>query len=347
MSIKTHRKIFLILTLFYLIFLAAITAMNRFGPDRFWFGALNLYLPQALWGTPAILLFFYSLKVARKWFWAPLLCMIWVSGPIMGLCWSPDPLPVPAGTLSLRVMTCNAKYGKHDISLLIDDIDLNRPDVVLLQDAGGSLDGPLGNYFRKWNVRFFGQYVIASRYPLGEVDVRWIPIPGERHSCLRCQLMMGNTKITLYNVHFKTPREGLNAFRTTRRKPWYLPQAIQQLENNVAARVLQAQSISNFLRQEQGPVIVAGDLNSPDPSRACATLRKAGLHDAFAEGGRGYGYSYGHLLLRHRLPWFRVSWMRIDHILLSESLRTIRCWTGTGKASDHRPVIADLILKQP
>jgi endonuclease/exonuclease/phosphatase family metal-dependent hydrolase len=145
----------------------------------------------------------------------------------------------------------------------------------------------------------------------------------------------------------ETPRESLNAFRTARYRPWYLPQAIIRLQNNVEDRLTQANSILDYVRQEHGPVIVAGDLNSPDSSLVCATLREAGLHDAFAEGGRGYGYTYGHFLLRHRLPWFRLSWMRIDHLMVSPQLKARRCWTGTGKASDHRPVIADLILKSP
>jgi endonuclease/exonuclease/phosphatase (EEP) superfamily protein YafD len=124
-----------------------------------------------------------------------------------------------------------------------------------------------------------------------------------------------------------------------------LPQAIQLLENNVEARVTQVQALQGYIRQEQGPVIVAGDLNSPDASQVCATLRGVGLHDAFAEGGKGYGYTYGHFLLQHRLPALNVSWIRIDHFMMSSQFQARHCWTGTGDASDHRPVIADLVLR--
>ncbi len=347
MTTGLKRRLLLLLIFSYGAILAAITALNRFGADRWWFGALDLYLPQAMWLVPAVLLTFYSLRVARHWLWMPGLCALWVLGPIMGFCWSPQAPPEPADTLSVRIMTCNAKYGKHDIAALIGDIARYGPDVVLLQDAGGSLSSPLGDCFRKWNVRSFGQYVIASRLPLSEAEVRWIAFPGEKQTCLRCRLHIGATAITIYNVHFQSPREGLNAFRTARKRPWYLPEAIQQLENNAEARLAQARAIREFVRQEQGPVIVAGDLNSPDPSQVCLTLRDAGLHDAFAEGGRGYGYTYGHFLLQHRLPWLQASWMRIDHIMLSAQLQSWHCRTGTGKASDHRPVIADLILKLP
>jgi endonuclease/exonuclease/phosphatase family metal-dependent hydrolase len=39
--------------------------------------------------------------------------------------------------------------------------------------------------------------------------------------------------------------------------------------------------------------------------------------------------------------------MRIDHIMTSAGIRAWRCWVGTRKASDHRPVIADLALELP
>jgi vancomycin resistance protein VanJ len=353
MTSKPHRNAsvwFLCLTCAYVAILVVITLMNWYGADNWWFGALNLFLPQAMWVVPGVLLTFFSLKAARRWIWVPLLCLVWVFGPIMGYCWPSHTPQEPADSSRIRVMTWNVKYGSHGKLAplaLIYDIDWNMPDVILLQDAQNLMRGPLGDYFRKWNVRFYGQYVIASRLPLSEADVRWISSPGEKWNCLRCRLQIGTGVITLYNVHFESPREGLNEFRRLRKRPWYLPEAIQKFEYNVYVRLFQARAIREFIRRERGPVIVAGDLNSPDASQACATLREAGLHDAFAEGGRGYGYTYGHYLLQHVLPWLKVSWMRIDHIMLSPQLQSQRSWTGTWVASDHRPVIADLVLKRP
>jgi vancomycin resistance protein VanJ len=338
----------LCLTGAYGIFLAAVTILNWSGADRWWFGALNLYLPQIMWAVPGLVLTILIFRIDRSWAWLPLICVLWVLGPIMGFCWSTQP-PQPApGSLSLRVMTWNIKYGFYDITPLINEIDRSKPDVVLFQDASNSLNGPLGDYFKKWQVRSHGQFVIASKYPLSEAEVREFPATGGgRQDYLHCQLHLGQSVISLYNVHFKTPRKSLNALRTVRRQPLNLPQAIQTFDHNVSTRLVQAISILGSLSKEQGPVIVAGDLNAPDASRVCTTLRDAGLHDAFAESGRGYGFTYGHLLLKRRLPWFRISWMRIDHVMMNSQLRTQRCWIGTGMASDHRPVIADLMLQRP
>ena len=245
-------------------------------------------------------------------------------------------------------MTWNVKYGKHDMAAqaaLVYHIDGNRPDVVLLQDATNILNGPLGDYLRTWHVRSDGQYVIASRFPLSEMESLRMPMPGA-DNCVRCRVHLGPTSITMYNVHFQSPREGLSAFMASRKRPGDLPEAVKRHEDNVDIRLFQARAIRELIRNEQGPVIVAGDLNSADPSLVCKMLRDAGLHDAFAEGGRGYGYTYGHFLLQHRFPWLKTSWMRIDHIMVNPQLRTLRCWTGPLEASDHRPVIADLTVQQ-
>lgn len=350
MTTKAYRKApawLLILSFAYVAILAALTLMNRLVADGWWFGALNLYLPQVIWAVPGILLGFILLIVDRKWIWLPLLGIALTVGPLMGFCWpfladqkSPDSLP-------LRVMTWNVKYGNHDeLALLriIHEIDLHQPAVVFIQDARGLLNGPLGDYFNKWNVRSYGQYIIASRLPLGELQVRRISFLGEEHTCVRTQLQFGDTEVALYNIHFQTPRWGLNALRVTTRRPWYLPEAIQQLENNVEERLTQARTLRDYIRQERMPIIVAGDLNSSDASQVCATLRVVDLHDAFAEGGKGYGYTYGHHLFQRRLPTFNHSWMRIDHIMVSSHFQSRHCWTGTGEASGHRPVIADLVM---
>ena len=331
----------------YGIFLAALSALNWSGADRFWYGALNLYLPQVIWAIPGIVLATFLCGENRCWAWLPLLCVVWVLGPVMGWHWSPKPAATAPPPVTLRVMTWNIKYGSYDLRPLMAELSRCHPDVVLFQDAIASLNGPLGEYFKNWQVRSHGQFVIASRYPLSEAQVLPLPAAGEGQEYLRCRLRLGERVITLYNLHFRSPRWSLNAFRATRKQPWYLPTAIQILDHNITTRLNQAQVVRAALSRETGPTLIGGDLNSPDASQVCATLRGAGLRDAFAERGRGYGFTYGHFLFKYRIPWLKASWMRIDHIMTDAHFSTARCWTGTGQASDHRPVIADLLLQRP
>jgi vancomycin resistance protein VanJ len=337
------------LILAYGVFLALLTALNGFGADRWGPGAFNLYLPQALWLAPVLLLTILSFRLAKRWIWVLAIFIIWVCGPIMGFCWRRNSQPEPVGVgPTLRVMTCNIKYGHRDISPLIRDIVRYSPDVVFFQDAEHAMSGPLAAHFQGWDVHSSGQYVIASRWPLGKAEGLSISSPNHQIYFLRTMLQFGNTPISLYDVHLLTPRDGLNAMRVARKQPGRFAEAVEDLQDNVDHRLLQARAVADYARLEPGAVILAGDLNSPDGSMACRMLRDANLRDAFVEGGRGYGYTYGHFLLRGRMPWLpSVSWMRIDHIMLSPGLRTLRCWTGNGEASDHRPVIADLIVKAP
>ncbi len=330
----------------YGVFLALITVLNRSGADRLWIGAFNLYLPQVVWLAPVLILMGLALKYAWRWTLVLGLYAAWVCGPIMGFCCSlPEQSgPVVTGT-TLRLMTCNIKSGRRDVEALISDLARYKPDIVFLQDAGDVMKGPLGDGFRSWNVCSDSQYVIASRWPLAKAEALLISQPNDREYLLRTVVEIGHTPISLYNVHLLTPRDGLNALRTARKRPGQFAEAVQDLQDNVEHRILQAGKVSDFIRQEHGAIILAGDLNSPDESLVGQALREANLHDAFAEGGRGYGFTYGHFLLRGRMPWLpRISWMRIDHIMLSSRLQAKHCWTGTGEASDHRPVFADLIV---
>jgi endonuclease/exonuclease/phosphatase (EEP) superfamily protein YafD len=319
----------------YAILLAGITLNNWAGPDRWWLGSLNLYLPQWLWGIPAVLLLPLCLWLARKWAWAPLFLLLWVAGPLMGLAWGRDEAAQgPQGTdgPKLRVMTYNIKYGQRNIQAALAEIRAAKPDLLLLQDAGRTMSRDLGSFLKDWNVRSFGQYVIASHLPLSKPEICWISFPGEQHSSLRCELAIGGRQVRVYDVHLLTPREGLSTMKED------AGEGVGEMERNTSARLHQADALQAALQQERGPVILTGDLNAPEQSLVCRKLRAAGLRDAFSAAGRGYGYTYGHMLR------FGHSFMRIDHIMVSPHWRVRSCWTGGAEGSDHRPVIADMVL---
>ena len=316
----------------YALFLACLTVCNAIGPEKWWPTTLNLYLPQWIWSLPGFALTVLMARWARRWCWASVPLLIWTFGPLMGFCFGRLSSGLAPGGSSFRVLTYNVKYGRGDVSAIIREIDAARPDLVLIQDAAQAMNGPLGTFLNHMTVRSFGQYVIASRLPISDAQVRWISFPGAQHSCLRCSVHIGGREIAVYDVHLLTPRDGLAALRSRDEN------GIGELQLNAASRLVQARRLAEQVVGESVPVIVAGDLNAPGPSIVCQTLRQAGLHDGFEQGGWGYGYTYGHTTrLAH-------SYVRIDHIMLSRELRAERCWTGGAGGSDHRPVIADVTL---
>jgi endonuclease/exonuclease/phosphatase family metal-dependent hydrolase len=136
----------------------------------------------------------------------------------------------------------------------------------------------------------------------------------------------------VFNVHLITPRDTLEAFRHGA-----LSEVIQE-GTDTAVRLGQAAELAEAVRKETGPVIVAGDFNSPEQRLAVRRLLDAGLRDAFSERGTGYGYTFGpKTRLGHSLE-------RIDHILVSKHFAVRQCLTGEPVTSDHHPVFAELVL---
>ena len=142
------------------------------------------------------------------------------------------------------------------------------------------------------------------------------------------------TPITICTVHLLTPREGLTAVRSTDIG------GLGTLTVNTADRVVQSEKLAADIAGMTGPIIVAGDLNATPTSMVMRTLEGTGLSDAFSEAGWGYGYTYGQFIRLHH------SYLRIDHILTSKDFFVKSAWVGGGEGSDHRPVMADLILSE-
>ena len=324
-----------LLNLSYLMLLLVLAITNAAGPEEWGLGSLNLYLPQWLWALPIVFLVPATWWLARRWAWVPVIPLLWVLGPGMGLCWHwgwpASPGDSTAGGASrLRVMTYNIKWGRRDEAAIVRDIETFRPDLIQMQDAGGVTDGAIGRALAGWNVRTDGQYLVASRLPLPTLEARDISFPNSTpHHCVRYLLRVGGADVTVYNVHLLSPRAGLVSVRQHQ---------TEGMEGNAEQRLVEEARLADYVAAEPGPTLVTGDLNAPVQSLVCRRLFGAGLRDAFSEAGFGYGYTYG--------GYTRVGhpYVRIDHILVSRRWRVQHCWVGNAAGSDHCPVIADLTL---
>jgi vancomycin resistance protein VanJ len=314
----------------YALGLILLAALNAAGPEETWFGSANLYLPQWLWMLPAIPLVPLTLLVAWRRVWLPLLCLLWVVGPVMGYCWHGSSPPPNVPGIHLRIMTYNIKGGSRgDTAAILRDLETFHPDVLQTQDSASVLNGPLGKALANWKVSISGQYIIASRLTPTNAEARSISFPGSNHHCLRATLTVQNRPITLINVHLLSPRDGLISVRHRN---------VDGIEANTDQRLYEAKMLVTAVRNEKGPLILTGDLNAPVQALVCRYLFDAGLRDAFAEAGRGYGYTYG------QTTKVRQPYVRIDHIMVNSPWQVLDCWTGNTTGSDHIPVIADLFL---
>ena len=321
------------------ILAAAVLAWGyRHGPEHFWLFSLLQYAPYPVFVLPFLALVVASFLAGRVWVALALAGLAFVATEVMDL----EVRMGESGSNRIRVLTFNVKdylaqrqaFGLADI---VNEIARHDPDIFVLQDARlfqeDRIDATFAHaVFGDRQKYTFGQYVIASRFPLRDCRNGWISFRDEPHTYAACVVTAYGRDIDLVTTHFMTPRFGLEAMR-------FNPvRGVREWMDNVGDRMTQATLLAADVRGFTRPVIVAGDLNAPMSSLVVRTLLDAGLRDAFSVGGLGYGYTWGHSLR------FRFSFLRIDHILASPAFRVARSFVGNAAGSAHRPVIADLYL---
>lgn len=310
-------------------------------PERRPVLALLQYLPYPVYLGPAVLALLASFWLTWPWRVLSAAALVVVLVPIMGFCFG----HADEGYGRIRFMTYNAKayYASlrpHGFDELAMEVMQHDPDVLVMQDSGemNRLEQSRPELFHAIvgdrHTYGYGQYLIASRFPLKDCAPGWIPFNMQMHSFAHCVLKAHGQEIDLVTVHFVTPREGLNATRHEGLK------GLKTWGDNVDNRLGQAGLLAEQMRQFKPvrPRIVAGDLNAPESSAVVKTLLHTGLRDAFSSAGFGYGYTHGHSLRPG------LSLLRIDHILVSDSIGVVDADVGGKIASEHRPVIADLLL---
>ncbi len=331
-KVKRRKKIpfgLLFLSFLTIVILSILTAGNELGPEKWWWSSFNLYLPQWVWSLPGLCLFILAVFKHRNWSWLPLICILWVVGPIMGLRWHWNRKP---DGKHIRVLTYNIKNGARDQGAIANELRETQPDIVLFQEMSHHVKKTVDPILNGWNVRTMDQFLVASRYPINNMTICERAIGGVPQHGVRCQLEIGDKTITVYAVHFISPRSGLGSLRHKRED------GISEWESNVAGRLAQSQQLLEEVRMDKGPVIIGGDFNSPVLGLTCRNLFNLHMTDAFDAAGRGYGYTYGKFLKP------QYSFIRIDHILYNKYWQAENCWAGNDEGSDHRPVIADLYL---
>lgn len=314
-------------------------AMLTWGVEHCWVSALLQYAPYWVVFFPMLLA--WGLSWLLPWCWRGVaslafLVLLW---PVMGL----ELKQGDTGQGHVRLMTYNVKSyftSQHEVGMerLLREVALYDPDIIVMQDAGelNAINVPTSEAVRKLaggkQLHAFGQYVVASRFPLCNCEKGWISYDNKPHTYVCCRVTVYGQDIDLYNVHLLTPREGINAIR----HHWFNGRGLWV--RNYQARLTQANTLAAKVSKRRHPVILAGDLNAPERSMVVQKLVDTGLRDAFSMAGKGYGYTHGHSLR----PGLSIN--RIDHILVSNEIGVARCFVGNKEPSDHRPVIADLLI---
>lgn len=151
----------------------------------------------------------------------------------------------------------------------------------------------------------------------------------------RAEVVWGGQRIALYSVHLKSfTRRPRPTTSTAWLRPATWKEALSAMRFTLLRQEEEVVRLRRQIEEEPLPFIVCGDLNSTPGSWAYAHLTR-GLTDAFREAGTGWGGTF-----HTRLPLFRI-----DYVLASDDWEVRRARVSPVAASDHRPVVAELALR--
>ena len=320
----------------------ALWALCRFGGASAWWAELLRFVPFPAFLAPPALALAASLWLRWPWRLAALGCLALVLADTMDLRWG----QADVGSAGFRLMTWNVKAVLHTrapdreqrVALELMERDA---DVIVMQDADDysatTRELPDAIAFALHGRTLFrhGQYLVASRLPMRDCHAQPMPVQGDQRDFVRCTLTVDGTDIDLVTVHLISPRAGLNAARHE-----WIDGGLADWRENFLERLGQVDLLVRRFAGTPRPTILAGDFNAAEASPVLHSLESIGLRDAFGSAGRGYGFTHGHALR----PGF--SFLRIDHILVSPQIGVVRCEAGGRDASEHRPVIADLLARR-
>jgi endonuclease/exonuclease/phosphatase family metal-dependent hydrolase len=222
----------------------------------------------------------------------------------------------------MRVISMNC--GDGGIRTVEEALPL-EPDIILLQESPGVTQleqlamkhyGPQAIVVYSWN---------ASLITRGELVEKTIAEDG-RFVSARVKIA-GGEHLDIVSLRLSPPSFRIDFWSS---EFWKDHQRIRKVHR----QEIEAVTTKLKLDSAPGPTIIGGDFNSPDYDAAFTSLHD-NYRSSFSTSGRGWGGTG-----TNDWPLFRV-----DHIWTSQkNIDVGACWSQKTKHSDHRMVIADLIL---
>ncbi|MEO7994871.1 MAG: endonuclease/exonuclease/phosphatase family protein [bacterium] len=238
--------------------------------------------------------------------------------------------PIPSQGQHLRVMTFNL-FGVPRVGDRQPEIDFIREsgaDLVALEelsgDAAKQIDLQLATVYPYRDLHPQDVYGVGllSKHPLLESEISQYT-EGTFH--VNARVDIEGTPITVLVAHPPPPLDSL----LPKRLRHYTPRGGRE----IAALLAHA--------PKDSPVLLLGDFNCSDQARDYQQPRQAGLHDTFREVGWGFGTTWP-CRLKSILTFPPL--IRIDYIWHSDQFQAVKCWVGPQRVSDHRPLVAELVL---
>ena len=302
---------------------------DRWGPMT-----VLLFGPRWVLLLPALGLAIGSIRVRRPLLLLPVVVAgTVVAGPVMGfrMGWRSWFDGDSAGT-PLRVVSYNVAGGINLDTSLPWIIEQTRADVIGFQECGRILADAVRDLPEiAWSTNVRDQLCVVSRYPITstrQLDRENIRAARGSGVVIEYTLEIDGRELHLTNLHLETPRAGLAPVREGN-----ISEGFGKLQSKSWIRDIESRQAREWVDADDGTIVVVGDFNLPVES-VIYQRHWGNMRNAFSHSGFGFGFT-------RIAGWIRA---RIDHVLVGSRVHVVRAFVGPDFGSDHRPMIADLIL---
>ena len=304
---------------------------SPYWPERFWWIA-NVFQVAPLW-----VLYIPLCMVAAISFFLRIWKMVLIQVlsflvifiGIMGFEFSFQPLKGKikrSDSNSIRIVSANLGE-RADFKTFLNIVSNINPDVLVLQEVDSSHRNIIHRMFSsdKWRMSFNGHLAVISRLNIISTEFKdrrflggWGPMAG------RYELESPFGIICLFNVHFKTPRKGIDPLMEKGIA------GIKKTKEVTSLQEMESSIISQWASSSRN-VWVAGDFNMREKNPIYRRYW-SNFSNAFSKAGFGFGYTK------------YTSWhgARIDHVLYDSNWKVRNVAVGQDFKGDHRPLIVDL-----
>lgn len=297
--------------------------------ERWWPAAILTYLPQLPLGTATVLLLLAaSLKRRGR---AIVMNLAVLASFVVGPMGYQFRSPRQTQGSPFRVMTYNIHGGTYGVDGVVETIRREAPDVVCLQEAGletpaasARLEAAIRKGLSGYEGRRYETLMLMTRRPLLAIQAGRLLEGRATRPMVEAIIEVDGTLVTVVDVHFllSTP---LSRIRSVGVRGYW--------RNAIDIRERQADQMLKELVGWDLPLVVCGDLNTPPRGRVYERLAGHG-RDAVGEVGRGFCYTF---------PAYLPA-LRIDYVWLGPGVLANACRTPASRASDHLPVVVDLVI---
>ncbi|MEO0375190.1 MAG: endonuclease/exonuclease/phosphatase family protein [Cyanobacteria bacterium P01_A01_bin.17] len=224
-----------------------------------------------------------------------------------------------SSSAAVRVMTYNIWIFNENYDAVQDAIQREDPDILLLTEVSSQAMSVLEDrlsYPHTYRTTG-GNNALLSRYPILEAtsDLLGVDVEGRTYN-LVARLDIEGQRVTLIGIHPPIP---------------VLPKYFH-------VRNRQLDALAQYVRALDGSIIVLGDFNTTPWS---PYLRRFEKSTKLENAGRGRGiYATWHYHSNLPKSFFKVP---IDHIE-TRGFTGRQAWVGASGGSDHRPIIADILI---